>query len=116
MKRALRPSPEQRYQNIKRVEYYHGHEGAYNNSLGKCVPSCRFYPEYGRTEDDEVIVKYQGWKRKRDSMTREERRERRQRVHNYNLVYDDDTDEQRIQRERQRDKYQRDHTQQQQWF
>lgn len=56
MKRALRPSPEQRYQNIKRVGYYRGHENACNNSLEKCVPTCRFFPDEGRIEDSHTVV------------------------------------------------------------
>jgi len=69
-----------------------------NNSLeGIYVPTCRFHSEYGRIEDAEVIAKHEAWKKERDSTTREEKRAARQRVHDYNLVYDDDTDQQRIQ-------------------
>ena len=108
MRKALRPSPEQRYQQTKAVRYMVGHDHACNRS-GACVPTCRFYPEYGHIEDDEVIAHYEGWKKKRDSTTREEKRERRQRVHYYTLVYDDDTDEQRIQRRLQHEKYIQEH-------
>lgn len=63
-----------------------------------CVPDCRFYPETGRIEDDELVQLYEKWKRDRDSITLEEKREARQKVHNYMLIYDDDTPEQAKQR------------------
>jgi hypothetical protein len=31
-----------------------GYDG-YGCNNGKCIPECRFYPEYGRIEDEEVI-------------------------------------------------------------
>jgi len=79
-KRALRPTPEQRYQKRKAVRYARGHEDACNFS-GACIPICRFYPEFGRIEDSEVIPYYEDWKRKRDATTRDEKRATRQRVH-----------------------------------
>lgn len=132
MRKHLRTPPEARYQAKKKDWQWHesswwarrgknsgipnSYDGQGCNGITGCVPSCRFYPGVERIENDEVIAHYQEWKRKRDSMTREEKRERRQRVHNYNLLYDDDTDEQRIQRELQREKYQREHPQWKQWF
>jgi hypothetical protein len=47
LKRHLRMTPEERYQ----LEEY-GCDG------GGCVPECRFYPEHGRIEDEEVIEEH----------------------------------------------------------
>jgi hypothetical protein len=64
LKRKLRMTPEQRYQREKQHWYWHesrwywrGVNGydAYGCNNGKCIPECRFYPEYGRIEDEEVI-------------------------------------------------------------
>jgi hypothetical protein len=74
-----------------RIPGWNGEKGC-NEKTGECIPDCRFYPPTGRIEDDEVIAKYEKWKRDRDSITLEEKREARQRVHNYNLIYDDDDD------------------------
>jgi hypothetical protein len=49
-------------------------------------------------------------------MTKEEKREARQRGHNYNLVYDDDTPEERLRWEQKREKYQREHPDWKKWF
>jgi hypothetical protein len=92
MQRALRPTPEQRYQNIKKRGYYRGHEKRCNNSMdGVCVPKCRFYPEYGRIEDEEVIADYENWKKERDATTRDEKRAERARKTNRVFTYDPDT-------------------------
>ncbi len=92
MQRALRPTPEQRYQNIKKHGYYHGHEKRCNNSMdGVSVPTCRFYPEYGRIKDEEVIADYENWKKERDATTRDEKRAERARKTNRVFTYDPDT-------------------------
>lgn len=127
-----RGSPEQRYQKRKKDWQWHesswwmrrntttppltGYDGYGCSGEHGCIPSCRFYPETGRIEDEEVIAEWEEVRRKRDATTREEKRERRQRVHNYNLVYDDDTEEQRMQRQQQREKWQREHPDWRQWF
>jgi hypothetical protein len=64
LKRNLRMPPEERYQCKKQHWYWHesswywrgvnGYDG-YGCNNGKCIPECRFYPEYGRIEDEEVI-------------------------------------------------------------
>jgi hypothetical protein len=62
LKRYLRMTPEQRYQREKSHYYFHelyvegGREC--NPALGGCTPKCRFYNEYGRIEDEEVIEMY----------------------------------------------------------
>lgn len=79
LKAKLRASPEERYQNEKREWFFHElsylHQtvddngkvvdiikeygcGHWSNKRegGCCVPECRFYPEYGRIEDEEVIA------------------------------------------------------------
>lgn len=62
LKRYLRMSPEQRYQRDKSHYYFYelyiegGREC--NPALGGCTPKCRFYNEYGRIEDEEVIEIY----------------------------------------------------------
>jgi hypothetical protein len=76
LKRELRKSPKQRYQEEKKdivlhelyylqhkdgvdhiKEYGCGHPDIKEFRRG-CVPECRFYPEYGRIEDDEVRQTY----------------------------------------------------------
>ena len=64
LKRRLRMIPESRYQHEKRHWYWHESAypmrrletydgyGCYN---GECIPSCRFYPEFGVIEDEEII-------------------------------------------------------------
>lgn len=96
-----------------RIPGWHGEKGC-NKNTG-CVPDCRYFPPVGRIEDHEVIALYEKWKRDRDATTLEEKREARQRVHNYNLVYDDDPPEQRKIWEQKREKWNREHPQKQ-WF
>ena len=65
LKRKLRISPEQRYQQKKENWLFHdssyyargleAYDGFGCNQFTDCVPECRFYPEYGRIEDQEVI-------------------------------------------------------------
>jgi hypothetical protein len=66
LKRELRISPEQRYQRDKANFLFHelscymrglGEED-YGCTGGGCIPECRFYPEYGRIEDEEVIEEH----------------------------------------------------------
>jgi len=145
-KKALEIPPEERYQRAKKRPPYHefawtsrgihnastGYEFDYNrryyvrkpgyngekacNENTGCVPNCRFYPPMGRISDDEIIARHEKWKRDRDSTTLEEKREERQRVHDYNLVYDDDTPEQRLRWQQKREKWHREHPNRQQWF
>jgi hypothetical protein len=81
-KKALQVPPEKRYQAAKKHPTSHpsswtsrgiktGYDGKGCNQFTGCVPECRFYPETGRIEDDEVIAKYEKWKRDRDSTTRD---------------------------------------------
>ena len=82
LKRKLRMSPEQRYQHEKGNWFFHelsylhqtvdengkavdiikesgcGHWSNKAEEGGCCVPECRYYPEYGRIEDDEVIAEH----------------------------------------------------------
>jgi hypothetical protein len=66
LKRELRPSPEQRYQHEKANFLFHDlscymrglGESDYGCTGGGCIPECRFYPKYGRIEDDEVIEEH----------------------------------------------------------
>jgi hypothetical protein len=62
LKMELRISSEQRYQREKQNYYFHelyieGRREC-NPALGGCTPNCRFYHEYGRIEDEEVIEKH----------------------------------------------------------
>jgi hypothetical protein len=69
LKRKLRMTPEQRYQREKEHWYWHesswcirglaatGYDG-YGCNNGKCIPECRYYSEYGRIEDEEVIEEH----------------------------------------------------------
>jgi len=82
LKAKLRVSPEERYQAEKRKWYFHklsysdqttddygrlvdvvkeygcGHGSNKREEGGCCVPECRFYREYGRIEDEEVIEEH----------------------------------------------------------
>ena len=72
LKMNLRVHPEERYQHKKEAWYFHesswymrqgrdGIESGYNGygcNNGKCVPECRYYPKYGRIEDEEVIQRH----------------------------------------------------------
>jgi hypothetical protein len=65
LKRRLRMTPEARYQREKKIHWYWHESTYYNRGLeaydgygcvnGECIPSCRFYPEFGIIEDDEII-------------------------------------------------------------
>jgi hypothetical protein len=72
LKMNLRVHPEDRYQHKKEAWYFHesswymrqgrdgiesGYDG-YGCNNGKCVPECRYYPEFGRIEDEEVIQRH----------------------------------------------------------
>jgi hypothetical protein len=64
----LRVSPEERYQNEKKEPWFHessygmrgleAYDGCGCHHFTGCVPECRYYPEYGRIEDDEVITEH----------------------------------------------------------
>ncbi len=54
LKRWLSKSPEERYQEEREDRYSHD-KGCHN---GQCIPTCRFYPEHGRIENEEVIRRY----------------------------------------------------------
>jgi hypothetical protein len=80
LKRKLRVPPEERYQHAKKDWFFHElsylHQtwddnngrfvdvvkeygcGRSSNKEGVCVPECRYYPKYGRIEDDEVIAEH----------------------------------------------------------
>ena len=69
LKRWLRKTPEQRYQEEREDRYFHelscymrGLSIINNYDKGcndqRCIPECRFYPEHGRIEDEEVIQRY----------------------------------------------------------
>jgi hypothetical protein len=71
LKAQLKVSPDQRYQSIKKEWYFHksswymrdqskGYDGHGCNN-GQCVPECRYYPEYRRIEDEEVIAAHNKW-------------------------------------------------------
>jgi hypothetical protein len=69
LKRELRIPPEQRYQQQKANFLFHD-LSCYMRRLGEedygctsagCIPECRFYPEYGRIEDEEVIEEHNKW-------------------------------------------------------
>jgi hypothetical protein len=55
LKRNLRMTPEQRYEQKKRNYFFHLDECSNN---GGCVPECRYYPKYGRIEQDEVTQEH----------------------------------------------------------
>jgi hypothetical protein len=66
LKRELRPSPEQRYQHEKANFLFHDlgcymrrlNDTEYGCTGAGCIPECRFYPETGRIEDEEVIEEH----------------------------------------------------------
>jgi hypothetical protein len=70
LKRKLRVTPEQRYQDKKKDWFFHesswcsrgldssGYDGQGCNQFTGCIPECRFYLPYGRIEDDEVIQEH----------------------------------------------------------
>ena len=68
LKRQLSKTPEERYQEEKENRSFH-ELSPYMRGLSiddydkgchdqQCIPECRFYPEYGRIEDEEVIQKH----------------------------------------------------------
>ena len=69
LKRWLRKTPEERYQEEREDRYFH-ELSCYMRGLSiidnydkgcndqRCIPECRFYPEHGRIEDEEVIQRY----------------------------------------------------------
>lgn len=68
LKAKLRVPPEQRYQD-KREEWFshesswywrgaNGYDGRGCNQFTGCVLECRFYPGYGRIDDEEVIAEH----------------------------------------------------------
>ncbi len=67
-RKNLETSPEERYQGLKKEWYFHdsswymrhdnGYDG-YGCNNGVCIPECRYYPEEGRIEDEEVISWYE---------------------------------------------------------
>jgi hypothetical protein len=66
MKGMLRMSPEDRYQSKKANFLFHD-LSCYMRKLGEedygctgagCIPECRYYPKYGRIEDEELIEEY----------------------------------------------------------
>ena len=69
LKMNLRMSPEERYQRKKEAWYFHesswymrrsnGYDG-YGCNNGECIPECRYYPEFGRIEDEEIILRHKG--------------------------------------------------------
>lgn len=72
LKARLRVSPEQRYQRIRKEPWFHDgswymrdqskrYDGHGCNQFTGCVPECRYYPEYGRIEDEEVIADHNKW-------------------------------------------------------
>jgi hypothetical protein len=81
LKGWLRTPPEERYQHFKKAWYFHELSylqqtrdengrfvdvvkdygcGHWSNKReeGVCVPECRYYPKYGRIEDEEVIQQH----------------------------------------------------------
>ena len=70
LKRNLRMPPEEKYQREKAHWYWHesswtwrgldttGYDGKGCNQFTGCIPECRFYPEYGRIEDEQVIEEH----------------------------------------------------------
>lgn len=46
------------------------------------MPTCRFYPEYGRIEDEEILTNGEERKKIRDATTRDWKRAERARITN----------------------------------
>lgn len=64
LKRQLKYTPEERYQSKKKGWLFHpsnmdNQHNIFNgcNNL-RCIPGCRFYEQYGRFEDEEVIAEH----------------------------------------------------------
>jgi hypothetical protein len=67
LKMNLMISPEDRYQLKKKAWYFHEsswcmrHDNGYDGhgcNNGECIPGCRYYPKFGRIEDEEVIQRH----------------------------------------------------------
>lgn len=78
LKRELKISPEQRYQDKKANflfhdlscymnhinDYDYNDDGSLKGCTGEgCVPECQYYPEYGRIEDEQVIQEHKEYER-----------------------------------------------------
>lgn len=74
----LKIPPEQRYQDRKINWFFHdssycrrglnAYDGQGCNAFTGCVPECRYYPKYGRIEDEEVIREHKEFEQRyRDS-------------------------------------------------
>jgi hypothetical protein len=68
-RKNLEVPPEQRYKDKKEHWYFHqsswymrganGYDGYGCNQFSGCISDCRYYPEEGRIEDEEVISWYE---------------------------------------------------------
>jgi hypothetical protein len=72
LKMKLRRTPEKRYQHKKKAWYFHepswymrqGNDGIESDYDGQdcnnceCIPECRYYPKFGRIENEEVIQRH----------------------------------------------------------
>jgi hypothetical protein len=67
LKMNLRTSPEDRYEDKKKAWYFHESSWYMHRSNcydghgcnnGQCIPECRYYPKFGRIEDEEVIQRH----------------------------------------------------------
>jgi hypothetical protein len=72
LKLRLSEPAEQRYQRIRKEPWFHdgswymrdqskGYDGHGCNQFTGCIQECRYYPEYGRIEDEEVIEDHNKW-------------------------------------------------------
>jgi hypothetical protein len=52
LKRKLRMTPEERYDQKRRSELYHSSASC---STGECAPECKFFPRHGKIDDSEII-------------------------------------------------------------
>jgi hypothetical protein len=71
LREALDIPPEDRYQHrrrhptthesswVRRGLWHTGYDGKGCNQFTGCVPECRYYPETGRIEDEEIINEYE---------------------------------------------------------
>jgi hypothetical protein len=68
LRSILEVSPEERYQDRKKAFHFHKSHWSMRGlnaddgqgcHYRKCIPECRFYPEEGRIEDNEVIEKFE---------------------------------------------------------
>jgi hypothetical protein len=67
LKMKLRLSPQDRVQHYKKAWYFHEsswcmrHDNGYDGqgcNNGECIPECKYYPKFGRIEDEEVIQRH----------------------------------------------------------